>query len=67
MKYPPKEVTDIIKLIPKEHHKNIKKILKIAYENGASDVLAIVGSLSEIPVNDVQSYGVYHDSGLDGG
>lgn len=53
--------------IPKEYHRAVKKLTSLNHELGAMSVLEIVRALGEVPPNDVQSYGVWHDSAIDGG
>lgn len=53
--------------IPKEHHKTLNKLIELAKRNGAAQVLELVRDLGNIPVNQVEDYGIHHSNDLDGG
>lgn len=63
----PKEIQDMVKLIPKEHHKNIQKIIMFYHAMGVSDVQNLIKGIIEIPPIDINDWGVYHSDSLDGG
>jgi len=63
----PKEIKEILKGIPKEHHKGIQKIIKFYYKEGVNDIKCLIGQIEDIPPNEVRDYGVWHDSEIDGG
>jgi DNA-binding ferritin-like protein (Dps family) len=63
----PKEIEEMVKLIPKEHHKNIEKIVKFYYELGAGDVQNLIKGVVDIPPGKINEYGIWHDNDIDGG
>lgn len=63
----PKEIQDIVKTIPKEHHKNIQKIISFYHAMGVAEVQNLLKGVIEIPPNEINRYGVWHDSDIDGG
>lgn len=63
----PKEIEEMVKLIPKEHHKNIQKIIKFYHRLGVSEMQNLIQGLVAIPPDKINEYGVWHDSEIDGG
>lgn len=63
----PKEIQAMVKLIPKEHHKNLQKIIQFYHAMGVRDAQSLLQNIVEIPPDKINDYGVYHDSALDGG
>jgi hypothetical protein len=63
----PEEVKEIMKKIPKEHHKDVRKIMEIYFKIGVEEVQGLVGIISHLPSKDISEYGVFHESELDGG
>lgn len=63
----PKEIQDMVKIIPKEHHKNIQKIIKFYYALGVTETQKIIKGIIEIPPEKINEYGVWHESDIDGG
>lgn len=63
----PKEVRDIFKRVPKEHHEDLKSLIKIYYELGVKDTQELVSQITEVPPQLMRDYGVHHYEELDGG
>ena len=61
------KIKELFDLIPKEHHKNVKKLNDIFRQFGAEDVLEIVGQLKDIDSKHARDYCVTHESCIDGG
>lgn len=63
----PKEIQAIFKRVPKEHHDDLKKLIKFYYELGIEEVQGLVGTIADIKPSEINSYCVVHDSEIDGG
>ena len=63
----PKEIEAMVKLIPKEHHKNIQNIIKFYHALGVAETQNLIKGIIEIPPEKINEYGVWHDSAIDGG
>lgn len=63
----PKEIDSIIKSIPKEHHKSIKKIIDFYYSQGVKDTQNLIDQITGIPPKEITEHGVWHNSEIDGG
>lgn len=63
----PKEIQEMINLIPKEYHKIIKKIIKYYYQLGVSEMQNLIQGLVEIPPDKINEYGLWHEDDIDGG
>lgn len=45
----PKEIQEMVNLIPKEHHKNIQKIIKFYHALGVQETQNLIKGVIEIP------------------
>jgi hypothetical protein len=60
-------IADLLKTIPKEHKKAVKKLMQISMERGRAEVLDLVRDLADIPIKKFTEYGIWHEDCLDGG
>lgn len=67
LKFDTKEIKDLVKVIPKEHHDTIRKIAEYYYKLGASEIQSLIQMVTEIPPIDTRYYGVYSHDSIDGG
>jgi len=53
--------------IPKEYKKTLNKIVRLSVIAGRQQVLELVQDLGNVAAKDVDDYGIYQSSDLDGG
>jgi len=63
----PKDIKAIMDKIPKEHHKDINKIIHHYYSLGVTTTQALVKDIARIPVNKIIEYVVCNEDELAGG
>ena len=63
----PKEIDSVIKSIPKEHHKSIKKIIDFYYSQGVKDTQNLIQQMVGIHPKEINNHGVWHARDLSGG
>lgn len=62
-----KEIQELVKKIPNEYIKIVKKIMKLSYKEGVVDSLELINQIRNIPPEDIKSYGIFHENETDGG
>ena len=63
----PKEIKMMIDKIPKEHHKDINKIIHHYYSLGVTTTQALVKDIANIPIDKITEYVVCHGDEIAGG
>lgn len=63
----PDHIQKIVKSIPKQHHKDIQVIIDFYFQQGVATVQNMLQDIVTIQPKEINNYGVWHDSNLDGG
>ena len=61
------QIKDTLKLIPKDYQKQVKNIIKLAYQSGVIDTQSLILQITEVPPLDIPEMGVFHQDSIAGG